>query len=84
MEKVLFACDELTGFIIACALVQPSKKLDDVKPESVVKKFKKKEFARQVNREDMTKGAEILGIPLLEHVEFVLNAMRGISDKLGL
>jgi putative nucleotidyltransferase with HDIG domain len=84
MEKVLFACDELTGFIIACALVQPSKKLADVKPESVVKKFKKKEFARQVNREDMIKGAEILNIPLNEHVEFVLNAMRGISDKLGL
>jgi len=84
MEKVLFACDELTGFIIACALVQPSKKLADVKPESVVKKFKKKEFARQVNREDMTRGAEILGIPLIEHVEFVLNAMRGIADKLGL
>ena len=84
MEKVLFACDELSGFIIACALVQPSKKLADVKPDSVVKKFKKKEFARQVNRDDMTRGAEILGIPILEHVEFVLNAMRGISDKLGL
>lgn len=84
MEKVLFACDELSGFIIACALVQPSKKLADVKPESVVKKFKKKEFARQVNREDMIKGAEILSIPLAEHVEFVLKAMQGIADKLGL
>ncbi len=84
MEKTLFAVDELTGFIIACALVQPSKKLADVKVESVRKKFKKKEFARQVNREDMIRGAEELGVPLDEHIEFVLNAMRGIEDKLGL
>ena len=68
MEKTLFAVDELTGFIIACALVQPSKKLEDVKVESVKKKFKKKEFARQVNRDDMIKGAEGLGVPLDEHI----------------
>ena len=84
MEKTLYAVDELCGFIIACALVQPTKKLDDVKVESVTKKFKKKEFARQVSREDMIKGAEELGVPLEEHVEFVLNAMRGIAGKLGL
>lgn len=84
MEKALFACDELSGFIIACALVQPSKKLADVRVESVIKKFKKKEFARQVNREDMLKGPEVLGVTLDEHVEFVLNAMKGIADKLGL
>jgi putative nucleotidyltransferase with HDIG domain len=84
MEKTLFAVDELAGFIIACALVQPTRKLDDVKVESVIKKFKKKEFARQVSREDMIKGPEELGVPLEEHVEFVLNAMRGIAEKLGL
>jgi putative nucleotidyltransferase with HDIG domain len=84
MEKTLFAVDELTGFIIACALVQPSKKLADVKVESVRKKFKKKEFARQVSREDMINGAEGLGVDLNEHIAFVLNAMRGIEDKLGL
>ena len=84
MEKTLFAVDELTGFITACALVQPSKKLADVKVDSVKKKFKKKEFARQVNRDDMLKGAEELGVNLDEHIEFVINAMRGIEDKLGL
>jgi putative nucleotidyltransferase with HDIG domain len=84
MEKTLFAVDELTGFLTACALVQPSKKLEDVKVESVKKKFKKKEFARQVNREDMLKGAEGLGVDLDEHIQFVINAMLGIKDKLGL
>ena len=84
MEKTLFAVDELTGFIIACGLVQPSKKLADVKVESVRKKFKKKEFARQVSREDMINGAEGLGVDLNEHIAFVLNAMKGIEDKLGL
>jgi putative nucleotidyltransferase with HDIG domain len=84
MEKTLFACDELCGFLVACALVQPTKKIEDVKLESVKKKFKKKEFARQVNREDMLKGPEELGIPLDEHIEFVLNALKGISEKLGL
>ena len=84
MEKTLFACDELSGFIVACALVQPSKKLEDVKVESVKKKMKKKEFARNVNRDDIIKGAEGLGVPLDEHIEFVLNAIKGISDKLGM
>jgi putative nucleotidyltransferase with HDIG domain len=84
MEKTLFAVDELTGFLTACALVQPSKKLEDVKVESVKKKFKKKEFARQVNREDMIRGAEELGVDLDEHIQFVINAMLGIKDKLGL
>ena len=84
MEKALYACDELCGFIVACALVQPTKKLEDVKVESVKKKFKKKEFARNVNRDDMVKGAEELGVPLDEHIEFVQGALRGISDKLGL
>jgi len=84
MEKTLFACDELSGFIVACALVQPTKKLEDVKVESVTKKMKKKEFARNVNRDDIINGAAGLGIPLDEHIEFVLNALKGINEKLGL
>ena len=84
MEKVLFACDELCGLIVACALVQPSKKVADVKVESVLKKMKKKEFARNVNREDITKGSEELGVPLDEHIGFVIGSMKGISDKLEL
>ena len=84
MEKTLFACDELSGFVVACALVQPTKKLEDVKLESVKKKMKKKEFARNVNRDDIIKGAEELGVPLDEHIEFVLGAIKGISEKLGM
>lgn len=84
MEKTLFACDELSGIIVACALVQPTKKLIDVKTESVRKKMKKKEFARNVNRQDIIKGAEELTVDLDEHIEFVLNALKGISDKLGM
>lgn len=84
MEKTLYAVDELCGFIVACALVQPTKKLEDVKSESVKKKMKKKEFARNVNRDDITNGAEALGMPLDEHIEFVINALKGISGKLGL
>ena len=84
MEKALYACDELSGFLVACALVQPSKKIEDVKVESVKKKMKKKEFARNVNREDIIKGADQLGDQLDEHIEFVINAIKGISGKLGL
>ncbi|MEO8513277.1 MAG: HDIG domain-containing metalloprotein [Ignavibacteria bacterium] len=84
MEKTLFAVDELSGFIVACALVQPTKKLADVKTESVIKKMKKKEFARNVNRDDITNGAESLGVPLEEHIEFVAAAIKGISDKMGM
>ena len=84
MEKTLFAVDELSGFIVACALVQPSKKLEDVKPESVIKKMKKKEFARNVNRDDIINGAMGLGVDLNIHIEFVINALKGISGKLGM
>jgi putative nucleotidyltransferase with HDIG domain len=84
MEKTLFACDELSGFLVACALIQPSKKLDDVKVESVLKKMKKKEFARNVNREDILKGAEELSVPLEVHIQFVLDSLNGISHKIGL
>jgi predicted hydrolase (HD superfamily) len=84
MEKTLFAVDELSGFLVACALVQPSKKLEDVKVESVIKKMKKKEFARNVNRDDIINGAAGLGVELEEHIGFTLNALKGIADKLGL
>ena len=72
------------AFLVACALVQPSKKLEDVKVESVIKKMKKKEFARNVNRDDIVNGALGLGVPLEEHIEFISNALKGIADKLGM
>ncbi len=84
IAKALFACDELTGFLVACALVMPGKKLSEVKVESVLRKMKDKSFARKVSREDIMKGAEELGIPLEEHVANVLTAMNGIADQLGL
>jgi putative nucleotidyltransferase with HDIG domain len=84
MEKTLFACDELCGLLIACALVQPTRKIADVGVDSVKKKLKKKEFARNVNRDDIYKGAEELGIPLDEHIQFMLDALKGIAGELGL
>jgi len=84
MEKTLFACDELCGLLIACALVQPTKKIADVGVGSVKRKLKKKEFARNVNRNDIYKSAEELGIPLDEHIQFTLDALKGIAEKLGL
>jgi len=84
LDKALFAVDELTGFIVAIALMQPSRKLADVKVSSVRKKMKQKAFARSVSREDIVTGAEDLGVPLDEHTAFVLAAMCDISDDLGL
>jgi len=84
MAKTLFAVDELTGFIIAVALVRPDKKIATVKPSSVKKKFKAKAFAAQVSREDMIKGAEELGVELTEHIEVVLEAMKNIAAELDL
>ncbi len=84
MAKVLYACDELCGFITAVALVRPNKKLEEVTVESVKKKLKDKAFARSVNRNDIYKGTEELGIPLDEHIQFVIDAMKSIADKLGL
>ncbi len=84
MDKVLFAVDELTGFITAVALVRPSKSVMDVKVSSVKKKFKDKAFARAVSREDMIRGAEDLGIPLDEHIGTVIGAMQRIAEELGL
>jgi len=84
MEKTLFAVDELSGFLVACAMVQPSKQIADVKVESVIKKMKKKEFARNVNRDDIVNGAAGLGVPIEEHIAFVAYAIKGISEKMGL
>ena len=84
LEKVLFACDELCGFLTACALVTPTKSLHDVKVKSVKKKMKSKAFAASVNREEIVEGAAALGVELNEHIEFVLEALRGIADDLGL
>lgn len=84
MAKTLYAVDELCGFITAVAYVRPNRKLSEVKVKSVKKKMKDKAFARQVNREDIMRGAEELGIALDEHIDFVIKAMQGISDQLGL
>ena len=84
MARGLFACDELCGFLVACALVQPSKSMADVKPASVKKKLKDKAFARGVNRSDVLKGAEELGMPLEEHIAFCIEAMRAAAGPLGL
>jgi putative nucleotidyltransferase with HDIG domain len=84
LEHTLFACDELAGFLTACALVQPTKSIHDVRVESVKKKLKDKAFARGVNRDDVRKGAEELGIPLEEHIAFCVEAMRGVAAELGL
>jgi putative nucleotidyltransferase with HDIG domain len=84
LEKTLFACDELCGFLTACALVTQGKSLHEVKVKSVRKKMKSKAFAASVSREDIITGAEELGIDLNEHIEFVLEALRGIACDLGL
>ena len=84
MAKALLASDELTGLVVATTLVQPTKKLADLKPKSVKKRMKQKAFAKKVNREDIVLGAELLGIPLEEHIENVVIAMREVSDALGL
>ncbi|MFZ0285036.1 MAG: HDIG domain-containing metalloprotein [Terriglobales bacterium] len=84
MEKALFACDELAGFITACALVKPGKSLAEVEAKSVRKKMKDKAFARSVNRDDIINGAAELGVELEEHIGFCIEAMKGVADKLGL
>lgn len=84
MEKALFACDELAGFITACALVKPGKSLAEVEAKSVRKKMKDKAFARSVNRDDITNGAADLGVELEEHIAFCIEAMKAIAPELGL
>ena len=84
MAKTLFAVDELTGLITATALVRPSRSLHEVDARSVRKKMKDKAFARGVSREDVVNGAQELGVELDEHIQFVIEAMRGRADALGL
>src|SRR5438105_8548099 len=84
MEKALFACDELAGFITACTLVKPSKSLAEVEAKSVRKKMKDKAFPPTVNRNDIVQGAAALGVDLEEHIAFCLEAMKAIAGKLGL
>ena len=84
MEKALFACDELAGFITACALVKPGKSLSEVEAKSVRKKMKDKAFARSVSRDDIVQGAADLGIDLEEHIAFCIEAMKGVAQALGL
>jgi len=84
MEKALFACDELAGFITAATLVKPSKSLAELDAKSVRKKMKDKAFARSVNRNDIINGAADLGVDLEEHITFCIQAMKGIAGELGL
>ncbi len=83
LAKTLFACDELAGFITACSLVRPDRILS-LEAKSVKKRMKDKAFARAVSREDITKGAEELGVTLDEHIAFCIEAMRAIAETLGL
>ena len=84
LEKTLFACDEMAGFITAASLVRPSRSVLDLEPSSVVKRMKDKAFARAVPRDDLRKGAEELGLPLEEHIANVIGFMRERADALGL
>lgn len=84
MARALFAVDELCGLITAAALVQPGRTLAEVTPDSVLRKMKKKEFARSVNREEIAQGAKELGVPLEEHVAFTLGALQERAAELGL
>jgi putative nucleotidyltransferase with HDIG domain len=84
LAKTLFACDELCGFIVACSLVKPDKKVASVEVSSVRKKMKDKGFARNVSRDDIVNGAAELGIELDEHIGFVIGALRSNAEHLGL
>jgi putative nucleotidyltransferase with HDIG domain len=84
MRRALFAVDELSGFVTAVALVRPSKRLEDVEPSSVKKKLKDKGFARNVSREDIRDGAELLGLSEDDHIANVLAALKAIAPDLGL
>jgi putative nucleotidyltransferase with HDIG domain len=84
LARTLFAVDELCGFLVACALVRPSRSLGDLEAKSVRKKLKDKAFARGVNREDITLGCEELGVPLDDHITFLIRALRPEEVRLGL
>ena len=84
MARALFATDELCGFLVACALVRPTKSLDDLEVRSVRKRLKDKAFARSVNRDDIRQGSEELGVDLDEHIRFVIDALRPVQKEIGL
>jgi len=84
LKKAIYACDEMVGFIGACVKVRPTKKIADLPPESVVKKLKDKAFARSVDRGYVYGGAEVLGRPLVEHIAFLIDALKPIADEIGL
>jgi putative nucleotidyltransferase with HDIG domain len=84
LAKVLFACDELTGFVTAVALVKPNKSIFEVEPRSVLKKLKDKAFARSVNRNDILNGAVELGVDLNDHIAFVIDSLKPIAREIGL
>jgi predicted hydrolase (HD superfamily) len=84
MAKALFASDELCGFLVACALVRPTKSLDDLEVSSVKKKLKDKAFARTVNRDDIRLGAEELGVPIEEHIQFLIERLKPVQKEIGL
>ena len=84
MEKTLFACDELSGFVTAVALVRPTKALSDTKVSSVKRKMKDKAFAKSVSRDDMRQGAEELGVELDDLIAFVIDALKPVAPQLGL
>jgi len=84
LEKTLFACDELAGFLTAASLVRPSKSILDLEATSVIKRMKDKAFARGVSRDDLRAGAELLGLPLADHITNVIGFMREKADALGL
>jgi len=84
MAKALFATDELCGFLVACALVRPSRSLDDMEVKSVKKKLKDKAFARSVNRDDIYQGAEELGVELDDHIRFVIDSLKPVQKEIGL
>jgi putative nucleotidyltransferase with HDIG domain len=84
LEKTLYACDELAGFLTACSYVKPGKSIHEVDLGSVKRKLKDKAFARNVNRDDIVNGAQELGVPLDEHIAFCIEAMKASADSLGL
>jgi putative nucleotidyltransferase with HDIG domain len=84
LEKTLFACDELAGFLTACAYVKPGRSIQEVELKSVRKKLKDKAFARAVNRDDILNGAAEMGVDLDQHIEFCIQAMQARADELGL
>lgn len=84
LEHALFACDEMSGFVTACALVRPSKSVLDLEASSVIRRMKDKAFARAVSRDDLRKGAEEIGLPLDQHITHVIAFMREQADALGI